>query len=107
MFKRKSNLPPRPKLPTVNQIIEDLTSTKHEDPLFVAARNISHKGFKMDDTQEQDASYQDIKKFLELNQGLQDVMKTLKSINENLNEEEKEISDSFDKLKEKASNVPA
>lgn len=105
MFKRKSNLPPRPKLPTVNQIIEDLTATKHEDPLFVAARNVTYKGFRGEEVQEQDKSYQHIKKFLELNQVLQDALKEVNSLNADLTEEEKNITESFDSFKEKLSKV--
>lgn len=105
MFKRKSNLPPRPKLPTVNQIIEDLTATKHEDPLFTAARNVTSKGFRAEEAQEQDKSYQHIKKFLELNQLLQDAVKDVNSLNKDLTEAEKTISDSFDSFKDKVSKV--
>lgn len=100
MFKKKSNLPPRPKIPTVSQIIVDVSATVHEDPLFETAKNISYKG--AEDAHEQDPTYQKIKKFLKINHDLQEGIMNLESLCQSLKDADDEISKLSEDLKEQA-----
>lgn len=102
MFKRKSNLPPRPQHPSANHIVEDLTAAAEDDKFLEKARGINSKLTDPAESQAEDGEYRRVKTFLEKNQDLLKTMQELKAMGENLNACSAEISVLAEDLKEQA-----
>ncbi|KAK6626825.1 hypothetical protein RUM43_003353 [Polyplax serrata] len=102
MFKKKSNLPPRPKCPTASHMIEDLTFITNDDPLFSTASEISRKNGEMEKLSNQEEAYRKIKNFFRSHENLQKVMENLNVANNNLNEKQCNMVKMSEELKNQA-----
>lgn len=102
MFKKKSNLPPRPNCPTTDQMIQDLMEVENDDPLFATVKSLVEKNLQTENMFDKDASYQKVQKLFASHDNLKDVMKQLNSTINNLNEKQSDIVKMSEDLKDQA-----
>ncbi|KAJ9580807.1 hypothetical protein L9F63_024023 [Diploptera punctata] len=84
MFKKRPNIPPRPKPPVGDQILEDIKNAPEDDDVFILMKNtteflpnIQDTAVNADDSNSPEAVYQKVRNYLEVNRNLESVMKTL------------------------------
>ncbi|KAJ1523940.1 hypothetical protein ONE63_010489 [Megalurothrips usitatus] len=102
MFKMKPVIPPRPKIPTVEQIIEDIEHSSTDDSLFQKAIN---EDSKQDITlQQSDAEsvYGKVKEFVETNIALREMLHKLQDQNEALKISDLELKAMADDIRKQA-----
>ncbi|XP_026278840.1 UPF0449 protein C19orf25 homolog [Frankliniella occidentalis] len=84
MFKKKPDIPPRPKIPTVEQIIEDIDHSSPDDNIFVKSFNSESKREPTVQSNESETVYSKVKDFVEINTNLRDMLRKLEDQNEAL-----------------------
>nr|CAD7602670.1 unnamed protein product [Timema genevievae] len=75
MFKKKANLPPRPKAPTVEQLLEDLINAPHDDVVFSQL----HGPTPAEDSTDLEAVFVRVKSFMAANSQLRNLVHKLET----------------------------
>ncbi|GLG99766.1 Uncharacterized protein GBIM_06155 [Gryllus bimaculatus] len=115
MFKKKANIPPRPKPPTGEMLIEDLQAAVDGDVFCNVLKTTAHKEMlHPDETQISNFSehstdpellFEQVKMFVEINQNLRDIMKKLQSQNEFLQTSNLELKLKAEEIRKQAINA--
>ena len=84
MFKKKPDIPPRPKIPTVEQIVEDIDHATSDDNVF--QKTFVGEARQDGSTHQIDADtvYNKVKDFVDVNVSLKDLLQKLQGQNEAL-----------------------
>lgn len=101
MFKKKNDLPPRPKPPTNEQILEDISNSASDDPVFKECTR-----YNLDDEiNTVDASYLRIKEFIEVNRNLKSILIVLKDQNSSLQNSIVELQSMAEHIRQQATEA--
>lgn len=82
--KKKPDIPPRPKIPTVEQIIEDIEHSSPDDSLFQRSFAGDVKQETFTQQTEADTVYAMVKEFVDVNTSLKETLHKLQDQNEAL-----------------------
>lgn len=116
MFKKKRNIPPRPKPPVAEQVLHDLNTAPEDDIVFMRMNSTSDylkspTAVALSDTYSQtvnedinnpDAVYQKVQSFLEVNTNLQTMMHKLQEQNELLVSSDSELKKMAEDIRRQA-----
>ncbi|XP_029988947.1 UPF0449 protein C19orf25 homolog [Sphaeramia orbicularis] len=75
--KKRSVLPSRPDPPTVDQILEDISQAPSNDPIFSILEKIGQDSPRSSPDSDTELKFQQCRRFVELNQQLQEAQKRL------------------------------
>ncbi|PSN43416.1 hypothetical protein C0J52_02653 [Blattella germanica] len=115
MFKKKPNIPPRPKPPIAEQVLDDLKNTSEDDVVFTLMKNnvefaklcgathhITEDSPTTDNPNNPEAVYQKVKNFLEVSANLQSIMTRMHKQNKELFESDIEIKKMAEDIRRQA-----
>ncbi|KAF6215461.1 hypothetical protein GE061_010214 [Apolygus lucorum] len=94
MFKKKPDLPPRPLVPPMNQIIEDLQNASSDDPAFAGAPEVG-------DTSK-DSTFTIAQEFMDMSHRLKELEALLIRQKAELEENFKELEDMGENIKKQS-----
>uniref|UniRef100_A0A1B6DRC7 Uncharacterized protein n=1 Tax=Clastoptera arizonana TaxID=38151 RepID=A0A1B6DRC7_9HEMI len=99
MFRKKNELPPPPKQPTNEQILEDLAKAGSKDPIFLEGDNDS------EDQSDLNEHFINVKMFLESNKNLLNLISNLEDKKENLLVCNSELQNVAEDIRQQALNA--
>lgn len=104
--KKRLVLPSRPEPPTVEQIVEDINRAYPNDPVFTVLQDESQDAKSGSTSSEVEMLYQQSRRFLELNERLQNARADLVRHREEMKAVGDSLTSSVDDVKEKAGSLP-
>lgn len=122
MFKKKHNIPPRPKPPVTEQVLDDINNAPEDDVVFTATtstsdswKNCSAASVSVSDTPSSqiviedinnpEAVYRKVQSFLEVNSNLQTVMQKLQAQKESLVTSDSELKKMAEDIRRQATDA--
>lgn len=105
MFRRKTNLPPRPICPTSTQMIEDLSVVTKDDPLFTIVKEILKNKNKKNCSKDTNDLYENLQKLYSSEEHLQEVLKNLNITSKCIKEKEHDLVQMSEDLKRKTDHA--
>ncbi|XP_063233877.1 UPF0449 protein C19orf25 homolog [Bacillus rossius redtenbacheri] len=113
MFKKKPNIPPRPKPPLIEHIIEDIKNAPHDDVAFAVgeeeintpSRSGNKDASQASDQDNPEATFQKMKIFIEVNRDLKEMIVKLEAQNEELKEADVKLKNIAEDIRRQASEA--
>ncbi|XP_075212331.1 uncharacterized protein LOC142319206 [Lycorma delicatula] len=102
MFKKKNELPPWPKPPTNDQMLEDITSAPPDDPVF---SEFSSQKKNSSDKSNVDITYDLVRKFLNASKKLEKSLTSLQEQNDLLQVNDTELRKMADDIRQRAEDA--
>ncbi|XP_068083596.1 UPF0449 protein C19orf25 homolog [Anabrus simplex] len=115
MFKKKSNILPRPKPPANEFLVEDLENAPSDDVVFTLAPNgavrevfpnsdstVLFPGNGSDNTTSPEYLFQQVKSFVEVNRELKELMQKVELQNEALHTSDRELKSNAEDIRKQA-----
>ncbi|XP_023711062.1 UPF0449 protein C19orf25-like [Cryptotermes secundus] len=119
MFKKKHNIPPRPKPPVTEQILDDINNAPEDDVVFMVMTSTSDSSkncsaavsdtpssqIVIENISNPEAVYQKVQSFLEVNSNLQTVMQKLQAQKKSLVTSDSELKKMAEDIRRQATDA--